>query len=78
MIYNNIAVFTYESNIFHKNGQILGKLDNLYFLQAIHLVYFEQNTTFKLNIYYFKPSFNKTIIIIFLLQHLHCFKRSTK
>ena len=75
MIHNNIAVFTYESNIFHKNGRFLGKLDDLYFSVG-HLL--EQNTTFRLNIYYFKPSFTKTIIIIFLLQHLRCLKISTK
>ena len=33
MIYNNFAVFTYESNIFHKNGRFLGKLDYLYFFR---------------------------------------------
>ena len=76
MIYNNIAVFTYESNIFHKNGRFLGKLDCLLFFSVGHLL--EQNTTLNLNMYYFKPYFTKTIIIIFLLQHLRCLKISTK
>ena len=31
---NNFAVFTYESNIFHKNGRFLGKLDYLYFFRG--------------------------------------------
>ena len=77
MIYNNFAVFTYESNIFHINGRFLGKRAGLsIFFSVGHLL--EQHTTFKRNIYYFKPYFTKTIIIIFLLQLLRCLKISTK